>query len=220
MQQQLPRNDPTLPSYRSWRIYTPQNQQESSAPPTIKQGGSEPRRDLRAPFIVPEEKDDSSTVRARLNHKLPLALRPGKRPRPTTSLEFDGQRILDGLAGKEKDTPREVRGQDCGPNMLAQGKRLMAPSACVSGHPFAETLSKWETGVPVDCGEQWEWTTVEAAVAQGPHKSATSAESIALVATDVDYQVKAGYAEIISWRELQRLRPRNLKISPLAVVPQ
>ena len=189
-------------------------------PPTIKRGGSKRRRALHVPFIVPEEKDDSSTVRARLNHKLPLALRPGKRPRPTTSLEFDGQRILDGLAGKEKDTPREVRGQDCGPNMLAQGKRLMAPSACVSGHPFAETLSKWETGVPVDCGEQWEWTTVEAAVAQGPHKSATSAESIALVATGVDYQVKAGYAEIISWRELQRLRPRNLKISPLAVIPQ
>jgi hypothetical protein len=36
----------------------------------------------------------------------------------------------------------------------------------------------------------------------------------------VAYQVKAGYARIISWEELQRLRPKNLKESPLAVVRQ
>jgi hypothetical protein len=32
--------------------------------------------------------------------------------------------------------------------------------------------------------------------------------------------VKAGYAEVIAWRDLQKLRPKQLKISPLAVVPQ
>jgi hypothetical protein len=96
----------------------------------------------------------------------------------------------------------------------------MSPSACVSFHPFAKTLHEWETGVPVDCGKPWEWETIVAAVTQGPHKSATSAESIALVKEDVAYQVKMGYAEVISWKELQRLRPENLKISPLAVVPQ
>jgi len=96
----------------------------------------------------------------------------------------------------------------------------MTPSACVSFHPFAKTLQKWETGVPVDCGDPWEWKTIEAAIEQGPHKSATSAESIALVKEDVAYQVKAGYAEVIPWEELRKLRPKHLKISPLAVVPQ
>jgi hypothetical protein len=102
----------------------------------------------------------------------------------------------------------------------AQGKRLMAPSACVDFHPFVETLREWELGVPVDCGTPWDWTTIEAAVEKGAHKSALTPESIELIAEDVEYQVKAGYAQVISWDELQRLRPKNLKVSPLAVVPQ
>jgi hypothetical protein len=102
----------------------------------------------------------------------------------------------------------------------AQGKRLMSPAACVSFHPFAETLSEWETGVPVDCGAPWAWETIVAAVEKGAHKSATTDESIALIAEDVAYQVKAGYAEIVSWEELCKRRPKNLKVSPLAVVPQ
>jgi hypothetical protein len=102
----------------------------------------------------------------------------------------------------------------------AQGKRLMAPSACVNFHPFAEKLREWEIGVPVDCGEPWTWATVEAAVEKGSHKSATSDESIALIAEDVAYQVKAGYAQVITWEDLKQLRPKNLKVSPIAVVPQ
>jgi hypothetical protein len=96
----------------------------------------------------------------------------------------------------------------------------MSPAACVSFHPFAETLSEWETGVPVDCGAPWEWETIVAAVEKGAHKSATTDESIALTAEDVDYQVKAGYAEIVSWADLCQLRPKNLTVSPLAVAPQ
>jgi hypothetical protein len=76
----------------------------------------------------------------------------------------------------------------------AQGKRLMSPSACVDFHPFVETLREWEKGVPVDCGRPWEWTTIEAAVEKGAHKLATTPESVALIAKDVAYQVKAGYA--------------------------
>jgi hypothetical protein len=96
----------------------------------------------------------------------------------------------------------------------------MAPSACVDFHPFVETLREWEKGVPVDCGKDWAWSTIEAAVEKGAHKSATTPESVALIAEDVAYQVKAGYAQVITWAELQRLRPPNLKVSPLAVVPQ
>jgi hypothetical protein len=84
----------------------------------------------------------------------------------------------------------------------AQGKRLMAPSARMDFHPFAETLRKWETGVPVDCGDPWTWETIETAVEKGPHKSATTAESIALIEEDVAYQVQAGYAQIILWEDL------------------
>jgi hypothetical protein len=106
------------------------------------------------------------------------------------------------------------------PMVQAQGKKLMAPTACVNFHPFAKMLKEWETGVPVDCGKNWTWETIEAAVEKGTHKSATTPESIELIAEDVAYQVKSGYAEIISWEDLSRLRPANLKVSPLAVVPQ
>jgi hypothetical protein len=102
----------------------------------------------------------------------------------------------------------------------AQGKKLMSPSACVNFHPFSGTLHEWELGVPVDCGKDWTWETIEAAVAKGAHKSATTPESIQVIAEDVAYQVKAGYAEVISWEDLCQLRPPNLKVSPLAVVPQ
>ena len=97
----------------------------------------------------------------------------------------------------------------------AQGKKqLMSPAACVSFHPFAETLSEWETGVPVDCGAPWEWETIVAAVEKGAHKSATTDESIALIAEDVDYQVKAGYAEIVSIN--RSVRPTYARSDPTA----
>jgi hypothetical protein len=81
----------------------------------------------------------------------------------------------------------------------------MAPSACVNFHPFSETLQQWEMGVPVDCGTPWDWATIEAAVEKGAHKSATSPKSVELIREDVAYQVKAGYAEVITWAELCRL---------------
>ncbi len=114
--------------------------------------------------------------------------------------------------------PRTV--PDFAPMQQAQGKRLMSPSACVSMHPFAATLKEWEHGVPVDCGTDWSWETIRAAVEKGAHSSATTPESIELIAEDVAYQVAAGYAEVYTWAEIQERRPSNLKVSPLAVVPQ
>jgi hypothetical protein len=72
----------------------------------------------------------------------------------------------------------------------------------------------------VDCGPAWSWSTIEAAVARGPHRSATENENITLVHEDIQYQVDAGFCKVLPWKEVQRLRPKNLKISPIAVVPQ
>jgi hypothetical protein len=41
-----------------------------------------------------------------------------------------------------------------------------------------------------------------------------------LIEEEVAYQVTAGYAQIILWDDLRWLRPKNLKVSPLAVAPQ
>jgi hypothetical protein len=103
-----------------------------------------------------------------------------------------------------------------------QGKptSLMQPQPLSAVHPFTPTLNKWRHGIEVDCGPDWSWDVVEAAIAQGPHPTAATPDSIALFKDDIAYQVKAGFCKVMLWEDLQRLRPHNLKISPVAVVPQ
>jgi hypothetical protein len=97
----------------------------------------------------------------------------------------------------------------------------MQPQSRAQGHPFFPTLHQWATdGVPVDCGPDWEWDVIEQAVARGPHPSALEDDNIALVHDDLQYQVDAGFSRIMLWSDLEKLRPSNLKISPMAVVPQ
>jgi hypothetical protein len=72
----------------------------------------------------------------------------------------------------------------------------------------------------VDCGPDWEWDVIETAVARGPHPTATTPKAIALFKEDIAYQVKVGFSRVVLWEDLQRLRPANLKILPVAVVPQ
>jgi hypothetical protein len=97
----------------------------------------------------------------------------------------------------------------------------MQPQPLAAGHPFFPTLHDWGTeGVPVDCGPDWEWDVIEQAVARGPHKSAMEPDNIALVHEDIKYQVEAGFSKIMLWSDIKKLRPHNLKISPMAVVPQ
>jgi hypothetical protein len=115
------------------------------------------------------------------------------------------------------------RQKDLHPTNQAQGETtsLMQPQAHMDGHPFAPTLHEWsDVGYPVDCGPDWAWETIEAAVQRGPHKSAMDPENRETVGDGIAYQVKAGFCKIYSWKEIQRLKPRRLKISPMAVVPQ
>ena len=45
-------------------------------------------------------------------------------------------------------------------------------------------------------------------------------KAIALFEEDIEYQQRAGFCKVIPWEELKQLRPPNLKISPVASVPQ
>jgi hypothetical protein len=97
----------------------------------------------------------------------------------------------------------------------------MQPQQLAANHPFFQTLNKWGTeGIPVDCGPDWTWQVNKQAVARGPHRSAIEPDNIKLVHEDIQYQVDAGFSQIMLWSDVQKLRPSNLKISPLAVVPQ
>jgi hypothetical protein len=100
-------------------------------------------------------------------------------------------------------------------------KRLLQLSAlAIMSHPFGAQLASWTTGVAVDCGAEWSREAVEVAVARGPHPTAILPDAIALVHEDIDYQVKAGFTEVVYWDEIKLHLPANFKVSPVAVIPQ
>ncbi len=49
---------------------------------------------------------------------------------------------------------------------------------------------------------------------------ASTPKAIALFREDIAYQVKVGFCKVTLWEDIKRLRPRNLKILPVRVVPQ
>ena len=60
-----------------------------------------------------------------------------------------------------------------------QGKptSLMQPQHLAEVHPFIQTLHEWKEGIEVDCGAEWEWSTIEEAVLRGPHPTACTEDS-------------------------------------------
>jgi hypothetical protein len=72
----------------------------------------------------------------------------------------------------------------------------------------------------VDCGPDWNWDVITATVDHGPHPTARTQDSISLFKEDIKYQIKAGFCKVYLWEDLKKLRPANLKISLVAVVPQ
>lgn len=158
--------------------------------------------------------------------RIPLAPPLGARKRPRTQPTGDPapwtqtERLRSSPPSGQPNWQRNKHAHAPMATSKGKPKRLMSPSACVNFHPFTETLRKWEDGVPVDCGANWTREQIEAAIQQGPHRSALSPESIALIEEDVSYQVQAGYAQVVNWDDLKENLPPKLKVSPLAVVPQ
>jgi hypothetical protein len=97
---------------------------------------------------------------------------------------------------------------------------LMQPQLLSEVHPFAPTLNKWWPGIEVDCRPDWSWDVVEAAVARGPHPTASTPDAIALFKDNIAYQVKIGFCKVVLWEDIKWLGLGNLKILPVAVVPQ
>ncbi len=106
--------------------------------------------------------------------------------------------------------------------MVSKGKpkSLMQPQPLAEVYSFTPTLTEWQHGINVDCGPNWSWEVIEAAVARGPHPTASTPEALQVFKEDIEYQVCAGFSKVISWEELKMLWPTNLKISPVACIPQ
>ena len=173
--------------------------------PTPAPTASTPKRKPPAPTDVPRPRPPP---------------KPGARPSP--SLASRAVQALAATAATSQNIHFVPRHLATDRSDFPQGKptSLMQPQPLSAVHPFTPTLNKWRHGIEVDCGPDWSWDVVEAAVARGPHPTAATPDSIALFKEDIAYQVKAGFCKVMLWEDLQRLRPHNLKISPVAVVPQ
>ena len=110
------------------------------------------------------------------------------------------------------------------PHKVAQGKqwKLMDPAPWMRFHPFVATLvqERLASGVSATCGEPWTRTAITTAVDRGPHTSALTPNARELIKGEVLYQTATGFSEVVFWHNLRNKLPVNLKISPLAVIPQ
>ena len=106
-------------------------------------------------------------------------------------------------------------------NAASKYRSLLQPSPIATNcHPFGPVLDDWKHGVPVDCGPDWSAEHINVAIQRGPHRSALTPEALQVFEEDIAYQVSAGFSEVIPLSELLSRNPPNLKISPVALVPQ
>jgi hypothetical protein len=96
----------------------------------------------------------------------------------------------------------------------------MEPASWMRFHPFVSTLEQWASGVSASCGDPWSDTAIQAAVERGPHTSALTPEARVLIEEEMHYQIQAGFSEMVTWDSMRGSHPANLKVSPLAVIPQ
>jgi hypothetical protein len=108
------------------------------------------------------------------------------------------------------------------PNEIQQGEHtlLMQPQPLAEVYPFMPTLREWYHSIPVDCGSNWLWDIIQAAVQHGPHPTVCTPKLVALFADNIAYQTKAAFCKVFLWDNFQCTPPANLKISTVAVVLQ
>lgn len=126
----------------------------------------------------------------------------------------------------ETDTPNPRARRPCHEENLAReiGEQylgLMRPTGPARDHPFSTVLEDWAVdGVPVDCGPNWSQEHILKQLKRGPHPTARDQKAWDLFAEDVGYQVDAGFCRLVEWDDIKDDIPPNLKISPVACIPQ
>jgi hypothetical protein len=67
---------------------------------------------------------------------------------------------------------------------------LLQPQERAAGHPFSEVLHQLAMkGMSVNCGPEWQWSTIEVAVVQGVHHSVLEPVNVQLIHEDIKYRV-------------------------------
>jgi hypothetical protein len=96
----------------------------------------------------------------------------------------------------------------------------MCPSGLATKHPAFKLLHTYAYhGCPVDTGPPWTKEQLDAAIAYGAHVSATSPDAIAQLSDALNEKLQLAQVKLVPWMSIQQDPPRQLKISPIAMVP-
>ena len=102
---------------------------------------------------------------------------------------------------------------------------LMRPTSLarrvLPGEMYKKLVEFTLKGFRADCGPPWTKEVLNQALARGVSPSAQDPEAVQVLWEDLTYQQEAGFVTIVPGTTLLgEGRPRDLKISPVAVIPQ
>ena len=103
-------------------------------------------------------------------------------PRPPAGIHARARMVRDA----KRKSPPDIVHPGRPPKEPGKHTSLMHPQPLAEVHPFTPTMKAWRQGIPVDCGPNWNWDVITAAVAHGPHPTARTQDSIALFAEDIE----------------------------------
>ena len=99
-------------------------------------------------------------------------------------------------------------------------RNRMCPRGLALEHPAAPLLLKYAmTGCPVDTGPHWTSTQLAQAIDYGSHVSATTPEAITQLGQELREKEALRQVRLVPWASIRDDPPRELKISPIAMVP-
>jgi len=99
-------------------------------------------------------------------------------------------------------------------------RNKMCPSGLALHHPAAHTLLEYASnGCPALTGQPWTREQMQAAIDRGPHASALIPDAMDQLDAEIKEKIERNQCRLVRWNDIKDDPPRQLKISPLAMVP-
>jgi len=96
----------------------------------------------------------------------------------------------------------------------------MCPDGLALHHPAAAKLLEYAMdGCPTRTGQNWTVGEMQEAIERGPHVSALVPEAMEQLAQEVIAKEKKGQCRVIEWDSIKHDPPKELKVSPIAMIP-
>lgn len=121
--------------------------------------------------------------------------------------KHEGKFVMPQPEENDLEMPMDYRGEMC-------------PSGLALHHPAAATLLQYATqGCPSNTGRPWTREQMQEAIDRGPHSSALEPDAIAQMKAEIQEKLSKNQVRLVEWDSIKDNPPKQLKISPLAMIP-